>query len=264
MPRDETSQPARPASSGRRFVWSMSAGAGERLRHWIASPSTSRPAASPCCSAHPAAARPPACASSPAWRRRARAGRDCRPRCDQTCRRRARGVAMVFQSYALFPHLTVAENIVFGLKARRVPPPERARRLERAVEILGIGHLLQRKPCAALRRPAAARRSRPRHRRRGAGLPDGRTAVEPRCAVPRRYATRNSGAATAARHHHAVRHPRSDRGDGHGRSDRSAARRPYRTGRATRGIYARPATSFAASFIGTPPMNLFPLERRGE
>ena len=53
---------------------------------------------------------------------------------------------MVFQSYALFPHLTVAENIVFGLKARRVPPTERARRLERAVEILGIGALLHRKP----------------------------------------------------------------------------------------------------------------------
>src|ERR1700693_3570760 len=38
----------------------------------------------------------------------------------------ARGIAMVFQSYALFPHLSVAENIVFGLKARRVTPRERA------------------------------------------------------------------------------------------------------------------------------------------
>src|SRR4029077_21066108 len=48
----------------------------------------------------------------------------------------ARGVAMVFQSYALFPHLSVAENIVFGLKARRVPSLERSRRLSRAAEIL--------------------------------------------------------------------------------------------------------------------------------
>jgi sn-glycerol 3-phosphate transport system ATP-binding protein len=48
----------------------------------------------------------------------------------------ARGVAMVFQSYALFPHLNVAENIVFGLKARSIAAPERTRRLARAVEIL--------------------------------------------------------------------------------------------------------------------------------
>jgi sn-glycerol 3-phosphate transport system ATP-binding protein len=65
----------------------------------------------------------------------------------------ARGVAMVFQSYALFPHLTVAENIVFGLKARRVPSAERTRRLDRAVEILGVGALLHRKPS---RSPAAS------------------------------------------------------------------------------------------------------------
>ena len=44
---------------------------------------------------------------------------------------------MVFQSYALFPHLTVAENIMFGLKARGVPKRERARRLDTAVEMLG-------------------------------------------------------------------------------------------------------------------------------
>jgi sn-glycerol 3-phosphate transport system ATP-binding protein len=57
-----------------------------------------------------------------------------------------RGVAMVFQSYALFPHLNVAENVVFGLNARRVPKAERERRLARAVEVLGIGHLLDRRP----------------------------------------------------------------------------------------------------------------------
>ncbi|MBN8898036.1 MAG: ABC transporter ATP-binding protein, partial [Rhodospirillales bacterium] len=58
----------------------------------------------------------------------------------------ARGVAMVFQSYALFPHLSVAENILFGLRARRVPAADRARRLDRAVDILGIAALLGRRP----------------------------------------------------------------------------------------------------------------------
>ncbi len=58
----------------------------------------------------------------------------------------ARGVAMVFQSYALFPHLSVAENILFGLRARRVPAPERRRRLDDAVAMLGLAPLLDRRP----------------------------------------------------------------------------------------------------------------------
>ena len=57
-----------------------------------------------------------------------------------------RGVAMVFQSYALFPHLSVAENIVFGLKVRQVPRAERDTRLKRAAGILGLERLLDRKP----------------------------------------------------------------------------------------------------------------------
>lgn len=58
----------------------------------------------------------------------------------------ARGVAMVFQSYALFPHLTVADNITFGLSVRGVSKPERARRLDEIVALLGLGALLGRKP----------------------------------------------------------------------------------------------------------------------
>ncbi|GLU29668.1 ABC transporter ATP-binding protein [Brucella sp. NBRC 12950] len=57
-----------------------------------------------------------------------------------------RGLAMVFQSYALFPHLTVAENIIFGLRVRRVSAGERDQRLKRAADILGLSHLLHRRP----------------------------------------------------------------------------------------------------------------------
>src|ERR1700724_1671388 len=57
-----------------------------------------------------------------------------------------RGTSMVFQSYALFPHLSVAENIVFGLKVRRVARAERVARLKRAAEVLGLETLLDRKP----------------------------------------------------------------------------------------------------------------------
>ena len=76
---------------------------------------------------------------------------------------------------------------------------------------------------AVVRRAAATRGAGPRHRRRSAGLPDGRAAVEPGCTASCRHAARNPGAATAAWHHHAVCHARSDRGHGHGRPDRAAA-----------------------------------------
>jgi len=57
-----------------------------------------------------------------------------------------RDIAMVFQNYALYPHLNVAENIVFGLKLRKVPKAEIAERLKRTAEVLGLDQLLDRKP----------------------------------------------------------------------------------------------------------------------
>ena len=49
-----------------------------------------------------------------------------------------RNLSMVFQSYALFPHLSVAENVVFGLKVRKVGAAERREKLTRALEITGL------------------------------------------------------------------------------------------------------------------------------
>ena len=57
-----------------------------------------------------------------------------------------RNLSMVFQSYALFPHLSVSENILFGLKVRKVSTNEQLSRLERVSEIVGLSDLLDRKP----------------------------------------------------------------------------------------------------------------------
>jgi multiple sugar transport system ATP-binding protein len=57
-----------------------------------------------------------------------------------------RDIAMVFQSYALYPHMTVYDNMAFGLKLRKVPKAEIDSRVKKAADILGIGQLLNRKP----------------------------------------------------------------------------------------------------------------------
>ena len=57
-----------------------------------------------------------------------------------------RNIAMVFQSYALFPHLRVADNITFGLAVRKVSTAETAARLARVADMLGLAALLERKP----------------------------------------------------------------------------------------------------------------------
>ncbi len=57
-----------------------------------------------------------------------------------------RDIAMVFQSYALYPNMTVAGNIAFGMEIRKVPKPERDKAIQEVADILQIGHLLDRKP----------------------------------------------------------------------------------------------------------------------
>ncbi len=175
----------------------------------------------------------------------------------------ARGVAMVFQSYALFPHLNVSENIVFGLRARRVPAAERSRRLARAAEILGIGHLVERKPGqlsggqqqrVALGRAIVAETpvclmDEPLSNLDAQLRADMRReilALQRRLGITMLYVTHDQTEAMGMADQIVLLR------DGHVEQDAPPAE-----------IYARPATSFAASFIGTPPMNLFPLERRG-
>ena len=70
-----------------------------------------------------------------------------------------RNLSMVFQSYALFPHLSVAENVVFGLKVRRVPRRERREKLTRALKITGLEGLETANRASCLADSASASRS---------------------------------------------------------------------------------------------------------
>ena len=93
---------------------------------------------------------------------------------------RDRDIAMVFQSYALYPHLTVYDNIAFGLKLKKVPKDEIDRRVKDAARVLGLEEFLKRKPRAlsgGQRQRVAMGRAIVRA---AAGVPDGRAAVEPR------------------------------------------------------------------------------------
>ena len=84
-----------------------------------------------------------------------------------------RDVAMVFQSYALYPHMTVAQNIGFPLKQQKVPKEERARQVQEAAQDPRPRGLPRSQAEAALRRSTSARRHGPRHRASPTGLPDG-------------------------------------------------------------------------------------------
>jgi multiple sugar transport system ATP-binding protein len=61
---------------------------------------------------------------------------------------RLRDIAMVFQTYALYPHMTVRQNLGYGLKVRRTPKPEITRRVDEVAALLGLSELLERRPAA--------------------------------------------------------------------------------------------------------------------
>ena len=128
-----------------------------------------------------------------------------------------RDIAMVFQNYALYPHMTVYDNMAFGLKLQKLPKAEIDERVRQAATILGLEEYLERKPKAlsgGQRQRVAMGRAIVR---RAPGLPDGRAAVQPRRQAQGADAIRDRTDPARSRRDHDLRHARPGRGHDHGR-----------------------------------------------
>ena len=124
-----------------------------------------------------------------------------------------RDIAMVFQSYALYPHMTVRENMGFALSLAKVPKDEIKQRVEEAAKILDLTEQLDRKPAnlsGGQRQRVAMGRAIVRQ---PDSLPHGRAALQPRREAPRPDARRGLPAARPTRHDDRLRDARPDRGD---------------------------------------------------
>ena len=172
------------------------------------------------------------CAWSRGWRRSPRGEIAIGERVVNDLEPKDRDIAMVFQNYALYPHMSVYDNMAYGLRIRGLSQGrDRRARAEGGATILELGQLLDRKPRAALRRPAPARRDGPRDRARAGGVPVRRAAVQPRRQAARADARRDPEAAPAPRHHQPLRHPRPGRGDDARAAHDRDERRPRRADR---------------------------------
>jgi multiple sugar transport system ATP-binding protein len=170
---------------------------------------------------------------------------------------RDRDVAMVFQSYALYPHMTVADNIGYALKLRRIPRAEVARRVEETAEILGLTEWLNQKPSrlsggqrqrvamgrAIVREPAVFLMDEPLSNL------DAKLRVQMRAEVLR--IQRRIGVTTIYVTH--------DQTEAMTMGDRVAVLRDGHLQQVDRPqqLYDHPVNMFVAAFIGSPAMNLF-------
>ena len=176
---------------------------------------------------------------------------------------RARGLAMVFQNYAVFPHMTVAENIGFGLRMARADAARVAAQVDKAASLMHIEQLLQRHPAQL----SGGQRQRVAVARALAVEPavmlmdeplsnlDALLRMEMRAEL--KHVLRAAGTTTIYVTH--------DQTEAMGLADRIAVMHggvieqiapPME-------IYRRPATSFVGGFVGNPPMNFIPVAATG-
>jgi multiple sugar transport system ATP-binding protein len=167
-----------------------------------------------------------------------------------------RDIAMVFQTYALYPHMTVRQNMGYGLKARRTPKAEIARRVDEVAELLGLDELLERKPAqlsggqrqrvamgrAIVRQPQAFLLDEPLSNldaKLRVGMRASLAQLHQRLGVTTVYVTHDQTEAMTLGQRVAVMR------DGH----ILQCDRPQQ-------LYAKPNNLFIAAFIGSPAMNL--------
>ncbi|MCG3114615.1 MAG: ABC transporter ATP-binding protein [Candidatus Manganitrophus sp. SA1] len=175
-----------------------------------------------------------------------------------------RDVAVVFQSYALYPHMTVYENIAFPLRMKKEPAAEIDRRVREVAELLGLAPLLQQRPgslSGGQRQRVALGRAIVRKPRlflfdEPLSNLDARLRIEMRSELKRLhrrlkttmiYVTHDQAEAMTLSDRMAVLHQGTLQQEG-----------------TPKEIYARPANLFVAEFIGSPPMNLLRGRRAGE
>jgi ABC-type sugar transport system ATPase subunit len=173
-----------------------------------------------------------------------------------------RNVSMVFQTYALFPHLTVADNIAFGPMMRDTPRPVARELAERAAATVGCGHLLDRRPDQL----SGGERQRVALARALVREPDVFLLDEPlsNLDVELRAETRGELKALHDRLGGTMVHVTHDQVEALVLGDRIAVLREGRLEQVAtpEEIWRAPATTFVARFVGSPPMNLLPADGR--
>jgi multiple sugar transport system ATP-binding protein len=173
---------------------------------------------------------------------------------------RERDIAMVFQNYALYPHLTVEKNLAYGLRVRHTPKDEIARRVREVAEMLGLEELLQRRPAALsggqrqrvamgraiVREPAAFLMDEPLSNL------DAKLRVDMRAQLARLHAELKVTTVY-------VTH---DQVEAMTLGERVAVMRDGRIQQVDtpQTLYRRPANLYVAAFIGSPAMNLVEAE----
>jgi len=169
-----------------------------------------------------------------------------------------RDIAMVFQNYALYPHMTVRENLEFGLRIRKLPKADIDRLVDEAAQVLGISQLLDRKPRqlsggqrqrvalgrAITRKPAVFLFDEPLSNL------DAKLRVQMRAEITK-LQRRLKTTSVYVTH---------DQVEAMTMGSRIAVMKDGRLQQVGTPleVYARPANLFVANFIGTPPMNFFP------